>query len=282
MLNALSVDVEDYYHVSAFAGVVHAEDWPCFESRVVQNTDRILGILEEYRVKATFFFLGWIAERHPDLVRLVHAEGHEVATHGYGHRLITGQRPEEFRQDIEHSLQVLEGVLGERVWGYRAPSYSITPQTVWALDILQELGLWYDSSLFSIHHDLGGFPGSPRHPYQIRDGLWEFPLTTRRIWRWNLPIAGGGYLRLYPYCFTRWNVTRVNKEGIPAIVYVHPWEFDPDQPRIEGAPLLGRFRHYQNLDKTERRLRALCRDFELAPVGEVLKGWMAKHQGAQL
>ena len=276
MLNALSVDVEDYYQVSAFAKTVRVEDWPRFESRVVQNTDRILAILAEYRLKATFFILGQVAECYPDLVRGVHAEGHEIATHGYGHQLISLQQPAEFRQDLQRSLQVLEDIIGEKVWGYRAPSYSITPQTAWALDILQGLGLRYDSSLFPIHHDLGGFPSSPRRPFQIKEDFWEFPLTTWRIWRWSIPVAGGGYLRLYPYCFTRWAIGRVNQEGIPAVVYVHPWEFDPDQPRIKGAPLWSRFRHYQNLDKTEKRFRALCRDFEFASMGEVLRNWIAQ------
>jgi len=278
MLNAITVDVEDYFQVAAFSEVVCPDDWPTFECRVVQNTDQILGILKEYNTKATFFFLGWVAERYPCLVRRVHAEGHEIATHGYAHQLVSKQTPQEFRRDIEHSVHLLEDIIGEKIRGYRAPSYSITPKTAWALDVLQDLGLRYDSSLFPIHHDLGGFPGTPRYPYQIHEGFWEFPLTTWRFWRWNAPIAGGGYLRLYPYCFTRWAVKKINDKGLPAVIYIHPWELDPSQPRIEGSSLPSRFRHYQNLDKTAKKFRSLCRDFELAPIGEVLQGWKSQHR----
>lgn len=277
MLNALSVDVEEHFQVSAFSQVVDVRQWPDLDSRVEQNTRTILDLLDELGLKATFFFLGWVAERHPALVRCVHSEGHEIATHGYAHQLVTGQTPETFLYDVQRSLSVLEGLVGEKVWGYRAPSYSITPKTAWALDILRELGLRYDSSLFPIVHDLGGFPGSPRHPYPIQDGFWEFPLTTYRVWRWNLPVAGGGYLRLYPYPVTQWAIKRVNAQGIPVMTYVHPWEFDPHQPRIKGAPLLSRFRHYQNLNKTRDRLRSLCTDFSYAPIKTVLEGWMAGH-----
>ena len=255
-------------------------DWPDYETRVVQNTERILGILAEHTLQATFFFLGWVAQRHPYLVQRVRKEGHEIATHGYSHRLISEQGPEEFRRDVERSLHVLEEITGERVLGYRAPSYSVTPQTAWALDVLQGLGLKYDSSLFPINHDLGGYPGSPRHPYQVQEGFWEFPLTTWRFWKWNVPVGGGGYLRLYPYCLTRKAVRSVNEDGIPAVIYVHPWEFDPDQPRIGGARLLSRIRHYQNLDKTEGRFRSLCTDFDLAPLEEVLRSWTARQPAA--
>lgn len=276
MLNALSIDVEEHFQVSAFARVVDPGHWSAFESRVSKNTMTILDILRERDLKATFFFLGWVAEQRPDLVRRVHAEGHEIASHGYAHQLVTGQTPETFRLDVRRSLLVLEDLVGEKVVGYRAPSYSITPRTAWALDVLRELGLRYDSSLFPITHDLGGFPASPRHPFPIHDGFWEFPLTTCRLWRWNLPVAGGGYLRLLPYPFTRWAIKQVNAEKTPVMTYVHPWEFDPGQPRIEGAPLLSRFRHYQNLAKTRGRLTSLCAEFEFAPVKTVLEGWMAR------
>lgn len=279
MLNALSIDVEEYFQVSAFARVVDPEHWSGLESRVLRNTMTILDILGERDLKATFFFLGWVAEHCPELVRRVHAGGHEIATHGYGHQLITRQTPETFQADVKRSLVILEDLVGERVMGYRAPSYSITPQTAWALDVLRELGLDYDSSLFPITHDLGGFPACPRHPFPLHDGFWEFPLTTWRIWRWNLPIAGGGYLRLYPYSFTKWAINRVNAENAPAMTYVHPWEFDPGQPRIQGAPLLSRFRHYQNLNKTRGRLQSLCADFRFAPIRTVLEGWKAGHIG---
>jgi polysaccharide deacetylase family protein (PEP-CTERM system associated) len=275
MQNALSVDVEDYFQVSAFAAVVDSEEWSGFEARVVQSTHRILDILAEYRLHATFFVVGWVAEQHPHLVQRIHAQGHEIASHGHAHQLISRQSPEQFKQDVEQSLHALEDITGSKILGYRAPSYSITPETVWAFDILHELGFKYDSSVFPIHHDLGGFPGAPRHPYQIREGFWEFPLATWRIGRWGVPILGGGYLRLYPYRLTRWFTRKVNEEGIPAVVYVHPWEFDIDQPRIERVSFLSRFRHYQNLDKTEGRLRALCQDFDLAPIREALQNWLS-------
>lgn len=278
MRNALSVDVEEHFQVSAFSKVVKAEDWPVYESRVVLNTRRILDILAQHSVQATFFFVGWVAERHPDLVRQVHAEGHEIATHGYAHQLVTGQTPEQLAQDIGRSLDILEDIVGEKVVGYRAPSYSITPQTAWALDILPSFGLRYDSSIFPIRHDLGGFPGSRRHPYQVNKDLWEFPLTTYQLWRWTLPVAGGGYLRLYPYSLTRWAIRQVNDDGVPAVVYVHPWEFDPDQPRINGASLLSRLRHYQNLNRTSEKLGSLCRDFEFGPLDTVLEDWIALHE----
>ncbi|MBN1136103.1 MAG: DUF3473 domain-containing protein [Anaerolineae bacterium] len=278
MLNALSVDVEEHFQVSAFARAVRAEDWCAYESRVVQNTQQILDILAQHRLKATFFFVGWVAEQHPDLVRQVDSDGHEIATHGYAHRLVTNQTPEELAHDIKRSLDILEDIVGRKIVGYRAPSYSITPKTAWALDILSSFGLEYDSSIFPIHHDLGGFPGAPRHPYQIKKDLWEFPLTTCRLWKWSLPVGGGGYLRLYPYPLTRWAIRQVNKDGIPAIVYVHPWEFDPDQPRIAGVSLRSRLRHYQNLNKTATKLSLLCRDFEFGPLKEVLEDWIAAHE----
>ena len=279
--NGLSVDVEEHFQVSAFSNVVRVEDWSGYESRVVRNTNRILRLLADHGLQATFFFVGWVAEQHPDLVRQVHADGHEIASHGHGHQLITSQTPEQLAQDIGRSLDILEGIVGEKVLGYRAPSYSITPATAWALDILTSFGLRYDSSMFPILHDLGGFPGSPRHPYPINEDLWELPLTTFRLWKWNLPVGGGGYLRLYPYLFTRWAVRQVNNEGIPATVYVHPWEFDPDQPRIDAASFPSRLRHYQNLNKSSARLSSLCKDFEFAPLKVVLEDWIAQHENRE-
>jgi polysaccharide deacetylase family protein (PEP-CTERM system associated) len=280
-LNALSVDVEDYFHVSAFEGQISPSDWPTFESRVARNTDRILALLDRYQVSATFFFLGWIAEQQPALVRRVQAAGHEIATHGYAHRLVTGQTPDEFRRDVQRSLDVLQEVVGTRVLGYRAPSYSITPATAWALQVLRELGLHYDSSLYPIRHDLGGFPVAPRHPHRIADGLWEVPLTTWCLGRWTVPVAGGGYLRFYPYLFTRWAVRQVNDEGLPAVVYVHPWELDPHQPRIGVGSLRSRLRHYQNLGKTEQRLESLCRDFRFSTIHSLLDRWAAAQPGPE-
>lgn len=270
MLNALTIDVEDYFHVSAFESIINREDWPAYECRVESNTRLILSILREAGVKATFFILGWVAERFPELVKEIASAGHEIASHGYAHQLIYNQSEDEFRADLKKSIDILEGITGEPVLGYRAPSYSITRKSWWALNILVEAGLKYDSSIFPIHHDRYGIPDFPRFPHQLKDGFYEFPISTLKIWGMNFPMAGGGYFRLLPYPVTRWAINRINnREGQPVIFYLHPWEFDPDQPR---QPIGGfsRFRHYVNLDKTEVRFRRLLEDFRFAPVKEVL------------
>lgn len=266
MINALTIDVEDYYMVSGFADVVKFEDWHKYESRVERNTIKLLEILDEYKVKATFFILGWIAEKNPALVKDIHNSGHEVACHSYNHRLVYDLTPEEFREDIRRAKGILEDITGRPVIGFRAPSYSITGLTFWCLDVLHELGFRYDSSIFPIHHDRYGIPNYRRFPHCIlgegENALWEFPLSTLRWGKMNIPIAGGGYFRLFPYSFVRWGIRRINeKEQAPAIVYLHPWEIDPSQPRVNGS-WLSRFRHYVNLGKTESRLRRLLRDFQ--------------------
>jgi polysaccharide deacetylase family protein (PEP-CTERM system associated) len=273
IVNAMTVDVEDYFHVSVFDGVVPRSRWAQLESRVNANTERLLEMFDSTGVQATFFILGWVAERCPHLVRRIAALGHEVASHGYGHRLVYDQTPAEFREDVRRSKSVLEAIAAVPVRGYRAPSYSVTPRSLWALDILIEEGFRYDASIFPVHHDRYGIPVSARHMYRIeRDGgtLWEAPASTVRCGNMNLPIAGGGYFRILPYAWTRWGIDRLNRvEQRPAIFYLHPWEIDPNQPRLE-AGLLSRFRHYRNLDKTEARLRTLLHDFRFGPMYSVL------------
>jgi polysaccharide deacetylase family protein (PEP-CTERM system associated) len=273
VINAMTIDVEDYFHVSVFDGLVPRERWGLLESRVCRNTERLLETFDAAGVKVTFFVLGWVAERFPDLVRQFAAQGHEVASHGYAHRLIYDQTPSSFRQDVRRAKQVLESASGCRVDGFRAPSYSVTPRTLWALDILIEEGYTYDASVFPIRHDRYGIPLSPRHPYvisRVSGSLVEAPASTVRWGPMNLPVAGGGYFRILPYQWTRWGIARINElEGRPAIFYLHPWEIDPDQPRLQ-AGLLSRFRHYRNLDKTEERLRALLKDFRFGPLRTVV------------
>lgn len=271
--NAFTVDVEDYYQVSAFAGSVRKEDWPSYESRVERNTDRILALLDEHGVAGTFFVLGWVAERHPGIVREVRSRGHEVACHGYSHDLVYNQSPELFRQETLRAKAHLEDTLGEAVAGYRAASYSVTRESLWALDVLVEAGFTYDSSIFPINHDRYGIASAPRLPFTAeleRGSIREFPLTTFQLAGMRLPVAGGGYFRLLPYAYTRTGFARVNaREGAPAVFYMHPWEIDTEQPRLQGS-MLSRFRHYTNIDVCEARLGRLLADFEWAPMGEVL------------
>jgi len=264
MINALTIDVEDYYHVSAFESVVRSQDWDHYEGRVERNTYHILDILDMYNTKATFFVLGWIAERQPALIREIAYRGHEVASHGYMHQRIYTQTPEQFREETKRSKCLIEEIINESIIGYRAASYSITNKSLWALEILVEAGFLYDSSIFPIWHDLYGIPNAQRHSHaiQTRSGLiYEYPLSTIRVGRVNIPIGGGGYLRIFPYPLTKWGIKRLNNaESQPAIVYFHPWELDPGQPRLKGK-FISRLRHYSNLHKTEYILRCLLHDF---------------------
>ena len=273
VLNAMTVDVEDYFHVSAFDGVVPRSRWETLECRVERNTDRLLELFSDTGIKATFFVLGWVAERYPALVGRIAEQGHEVASHGYAHRLVYDLTPANFRDDIRRSKALLEQSSGAAVQGYRAPSYSVTPRSLWALDVLIDEGFTYDASIFPIHHDRYGIPLSPRHPYWLNrasGSIIEAPASTVRWGVLNFPVAGGGYFRILPYAWTRWGISRINRaERRPAIFYMHPWEIDPDQPRLSGG-LLSRFRHYRNLDKTEERLRRLVADFRFAPMNDVL------------
>jgi len=262
IVNAMTIDVEDYFQVEAFASTVNRSEWERLPRRVEHNTERLLDILAEAGVKATFFILGWVAERHPALARRVVADGHEVASHGSEHIRVDRQSPESFRADVRRSKRTLEDTGGVRVLGYRAPTFSIGRSSTWAHAILAEEGYRYSSSLYPIKHDLYGCPGAPRTPFAPLPGLLEIPLSTVRVMRIDLPASGGGYFRLLPYSLTRRLLLQAGRANrSPAIFYLHPWEIDPEQPRQHSAPWLSRFRHYLNLDRTEPRLRRLLRTF---------------------
>jgi len=273
--NALTVDVEDYFHVSAFADAIRRSDWDDRQLRVENNTQRLLELFEGNGVKATFFVLGWVAERLPALVADIAARGHEVACHGYSHQLVYNQTPQLFRDETVRARDLLEDIVQRPVRGYRAASYSITERSRWALDILAEAGFVYDSSIFPVHHDRYGIPGTPQHPYILDTPaghkLVEFPLSTVSLFGARLPIAGGGYFRLYPYFFSRSGLGRINRGGRPFIFYLHPWEIDPQQPRV-NAGWVSRFRHYNNLHKCEARLQRLLADFSFGTADDVLRG----------
>lgn len=260
--HVMSVDVEDYFQVEAFADVVRRSSWESWPSRVERNTLRILDVLDAYQAKATFFFLGWVAERFPQLVRETAARGHEIACHSYWHRLIYTLSPKEFEEDTVRAKSVLEDIVGDAVYGYRAPSWSITQKSLWALEILFNAGFTYDSSIFPIHHDIYGIPEGRRFPYRhtlsVNDSrsIIEYPPLSARCFGVTLPAAGGGYLRLLPTAYTRWAIRRAESESQYAVIYLHPWELDPEQPHIAGRAR-SRFRHYTNLDKMERRWRKL-------------------------
>ena len=273
--NVFTVDVEDYYQVEAFSGRIERSRWKGFPSRVARNTDALLELLAEKGIKGTFFVLGCVAEAQPDIVRRIHASGHEIASHGYSHRMITKQTPEEFRQETLRSKAILEDITGMEVLGYRAATYSITEDTLWALDVLAAAGFRYDSSIFPVVHDRYGIPGFCRRPCVIETehgALVEFPITTTRVLGRNLPIAGGGYFRLFPLALSLWGLRRVNREGLPFTFYIHPWEIDPGQPRIDGIGAMTRFRHYVNLSRTQQRLAQLLQNFRFAPMVEVIEG----------
>jgi polysaccharide deacetylase family protein (PEP-CTERM system associated) len=339
MLNALTIDLEDYFMVSAFEGMVKKEDWDKYESRLERNTDRLLEILNEpirNPARATFFVLGWIAERYPDLIRRIKDQGHEVACHSYDHRLIYNMTLDQFREDIRKSKKILEAIVGEEIIGYRAPSYSITNESLWALEIIADEGYRYDSSIFPIHHDFYGFPKAPRFPFLIflngnsnfefsmlnfdpklaehsvlitrnsahrislnsdsndlkpqhvstpepsevydpqspvrnPQSIIEFPLSTVRLLGQNIPISGGGYFRLFPYPIIKRGFRSINEiERKPFIFYMHPWEIDPDQPRINNLSFKRRFRHYFNLVKTEIKFKKLLEDFQFSTVKDLV------------
>lgn len=272
--NAMTVDVEDYFQVQAFAGVIDRHHWDNYPLRVEHNTRRLLELFHQFNVRATFFVLGWVAERCKKLLQEIASAGHEIGCHGYGHQPIYGGTQTDFRDDLRRAVAIIENTSGVRVRSYRAPSYSVTQTTLWALDILAEEGFQQDSSIFPIVHDNYGIPDAPRFPHLrnlVNGGqMTEFPPSTIRLLGNNFPVAGGGYLRLFPYAVTCWAIEHLNKqERQPAMVYLHPWEIDVDQPRI-GAPLRSRFRHYQNLGTTESKLKKLLAAFAWKPMGEVL------------
>jgi len=285
MLNAFTVDVEDYFQVGAFADRIPTSTWDNYESRVERNTQAILKLLEKHQVRGTFFILGWTAERHRDLVRQIQQAGHEIGSHSHWHQLIYEMTPEEFAADLKQSCDVLEDITGERVNMFRAPSFSITSQSLWALDILKEQGIEFDSSIFPVHHDRYGIPDAQRYPYQIdnaRGDLWEFPPSVYRMGKVNLPVAGGGYFRLFPFRLTIECLKRINHGGHPFMFYIHPWEVDPDQPRFPCG-LKSRFRHYQNIRSTERKLDRLLSSAEFGAMTDVLAscGLLESSTGAE-
>ncbi len=271
--NALTVDVEDYFQVSAFANTIDQKEWENQPLRVVNNTYKLLDLFDEYQFKATFFILGWVAERKQDLVLEIARRGHEVACHGYSHQLVYNQSPDVFRQETVLAKKILEDITQQPVLGYRAASYSITEKSQWALDILAESGFIYDSSIFPVRHDRYGMPDTPEHPYRLTTpaghSIIEFPLSTVKIINYSLPIAGGGYFRLYPYWLSKMGLKQINRQQKQFIFYLHPWEIDPDQPKI-AASWFSRFRHYNNLDKCESRLRNLMEDFQFGTTRDVL------------
>jgi polysaccharide deacetylase family protein (PEP-CTERM system associated) len=273
-INAMSVDVEDYFQVSAFERHVDRTDWDSLPCRVERNTDRILQLFDDHGVQATFFTLGWVAERYPGLLRRMVEGGHEVASHGYSHVRVTNQSPDEFRADVVRTKALLEDVTGREVQGYRAASYSIGASNLWALDVLAETGHRYSSSIYPIRHDLYGMPEAPRFAFQANGGpMLEVPVTTVELFRRNYPCGGGGYFRLLPYALSRWAMRRVNeRDGQSCVFYFHPWELDPDQPRQPGLGFKTRFRHYLNLRRMEQRLARLLRDFRWDRMDRVFLG----------
>lgn len=270
IFNALSIDVEDYFQVSAFESYVSRNEWDTYLCRVERNVENILGILEHANAKATFFTLGWVAERYPGLVRRIVDCGHELASHGYSHRRASDQTPEDFFADISDAKKLLEDVSGERVLGYRAPSFSIGRGNEWALESIAKAGYQYSSSVYPVQHDHYGWVDAPRFPFQPCHDLIEIPVSTVHFWNRNWPAGGGGYFRLLPYWLSRWAIRRINTfEGKPAIFYFHPWELDPDQPKIGKIGPKARFRHYVNLSRTEARLKRLVTDFSWQRVDQV-------------
>ena len=260
--NALTIDVEDYFQVSAFAPFIERSDWDKRECRVERNVDRILALLDAHGTHATFFTLGWIAERYPALVRRIVAGGHELASHGFGHERVSDLSEADFFNDIHRAKVLLEDIGGMQVQGYRAPSFSIGAGNLWALDTLQRAGYRYSSSIYPIRHDHYGMPDAPRFAHQVRENLMEIPPTTLRIFQRNLPSSGGGYFRLFPYPLSRWMLRRVNRQDrSPAVFYFHPWEIDVDQPKVCGIGFKTRFRHYVNIGRMEQRLGQLLQDF---------------------
>lgn len=260
-IHAMTVDVEEHFQVSAFEGYVPREDWENQPSRVEDNTRRLLDLFDDADVHGTFFVLGWVAERLPGLVPEIASRGHEIACHGYSHRLIYEQQPAEFREELRRAKSILEQQSGQSVVGHRAASFSIGMSNLWALDELVDAGFEYDSSLFPVRHDRYGVPGAPREPYRLATpnggSLIEVPPSTVDVGPWTLPVAGGGYLRLYPHAVTDWAIRRIDRKRRGAVVYVHPWEVDPEQPRVSGLPTIRRFRHYVNIDTTARKLQRL-------------------------
>ncbi|HYW91823.1 MAG TPA: XrtA system polysaccharide deacetylase [Gammaproteobacteria bacterium] len=273
-VNALTVDVEDYFQVSAFESRIGRDDWRSMAPRIERNVERILSLFEKEQARGTFFTLGWVARRFPHVVRAIVEAGHELASHGLEHKRVTQQTPDEFRADIDHAKKLLEDVSGQPVVGYRAASYSIGEGNLWAHELLAETGHRYSSSIYPVRHDLYGMPHAPRFAFRLhREGIVELPVTTLRIAGRNFPCGGGGFFRLYPYAVSRWAFDRINtRECQPGILYFHPWEIDPDQPRMRGLDVKTRFRHYLNLSRMEHRVERLLTDFRWDRMDRVFAG----------
>lgn len=270
--HCLTFDIEEHFQVSAFSSPMRRRHWDQFESRVVANTEKILAMLAARGLSATFFVLGWVAEKHPALVRRIVGDGHELASHGYAHELVTSQTQNVFREDVRKAKSILEDISGQAVLGYRAPSFSITKDSLWALQILVEEGYQYDTSVFPVIHDTYGIPGAAPHVHQLETGagpLWELPPSTVEIGKMRVPVAGGGYFRFCPYAIFRALLRQAAQSDHSLIMYFHPWELDPTQPRMNG-PLLSRMRHYTNLSKTEGRLARLLSDFSFGAIRDVI------------
>jgi len=272
--NAISVDVEDYYQVEAFSNTISRDSWKNYPSRVESNNDKILKIFDEHGVKGTFFILGCVAEKNPSIVKEIHEEGHEVACHGYSHKMILKQTRTEFRAETIKAKSILEDIVNIKVKGYRAATYSITNENLWALEEIANAGFIYDSSIFPIKHDRYGIREFNRFPCELDlrgKKLKEFPITTAKLFGENIPVSGGGYFRLYPYFLTKLGLGSVNKEGMPFVFYLHPWEVDPEQPRVKDISKATRFRHYINLDKTEEKLQRLLTGFKFGRIDKILE-----------
>jgi polysaccharide deacetylase family protein (PEP-CTERM system associated) len=271
MKHALSIDLEEYFQIHVLSELVPPDTWQGLPSSVEENTAPILDMLDAHRTRGTFFCLGWIAERNPGLIRHIHARGHEIACHGYAHQVIYRQDHARFKDDVARAKDVLEQCTGEKVIGYRAPTYSITESTLWALEILEEAGFRYDSSIFPIYHDNYGIPDAPRFPYRIPGRtLAEFPISTLKMGPVNVPITGGGYFRLLPYSLTRLALKAFARDGRPFVFYIHPWELNPDTPRVAGMGAFSRFRTYTGIVSARARFDRLLGDFPFAPVRDVL------------
>lgn len=273
VLNGLSFDVEEFFQAHNLARAAPPERWDSFPSRVQYQMELILRTLEEADIKATFFFLAWVAERHRDMVKKVMRQGHEIATHGYGHQFVYRQSQAQFKDDLKKSLTILEDITGQKVLGYRAPSFSITRNCLWALDIIREAGLEYDSSLFPVYLGSRGGVVNRFLPHEIRERLWELPVASLPIMGVRFSLSGGFYFRFYPYSLTRWGIEKINHSGEPAVLYFHPWEFDQAQPRLKGIPALSGLRHYVNLKTNLGKLNSLLTAFKWAPLKEVILKW---------
>lgn len=270
IINALTIDVEDYFQVSAFEGSIARERWGDCECRVEGNIEKILQMLEAHNIKATFFTLAWIAERYPGMVRQIVKKGHEIASHGYGHQRVSALTAAQFREDVFSSKNILEDIIGCPVLGYRAPSFSISNENIWAFAVLQDVGYKYSSSVYPVQHDHYGVPDAPRFPYFVLDGFLEIPPATVSLWGRNVPAGGGGYFRFFPYFFSHWLLSRINRrDRAAAVFYFHPWELDVMQPRVIDVRFKTKFRHYVNIQKMENRLLRLFEDFFWGRMDEI-------------